>query len=602
MIFTFRIGCGLSIEASNQMKLIQDILESYDRKTKPTWDNNKAINVTFSMDLYQILELNEPQQFLLLNSWIIERWHDEFLFWHPEEYGNITELRLPYDCIWLPDTTLYNSLVMKDDDSRRLLNAKLTTNITRKAVLVELLYPTIYKFSCLLNLRYFPYDLQECTMTFSSWTYDSKGIDYLPYADNIGTSNYLENEGWYLLKTTIQRKEVKYSCCPNNYTLLKLKLYLRRKPLFYLINLIIPTAIITLIAIVGFFTTSSASGMREEKVSLGITTLLSMSILMLMVSDQMPTTSTFIPLIGWFILGMIGVISMGTLASSFVIGVQKRGRLGERLTRRSVKIAKIFGIISFTEVPLHLRKGTQEYANAPPPSDAYRKSVKLVRNLAGRTDVDSSPFNPTLFQHPFKKEENKKRSVFQQIFNNKKGIKSNGGILGEGGEGEELNNNNNNKIPTDKSTEPLVAAEIVNQHQRIRRNTVDEGSQTISRHSSKQLRKGQHPPPLAPFSLSLIDQNDEIDSQGSELVTPIVPNRSAAAQMEVRQAVGLFNENLRLSRQLAQKEYEWLATILERCCFIVFVSIFLCLSLGINYIGFLHWGNPNSAFDNYSED
>lgn len=38
-----------------------------------------------------------------------------------------------------------------------------------------MLYPTIYKFSCLLNLRYFPYDLQECTMTFSSWTYDNKG-------------------------------------------------------------------------------------------------------------------------------------------------------------------------------------------------------------------------------------------------------------------------------------------------------------------------------------------------------------------------------------------------------------------------------------------
>lgn len=39
-------------------------------------------------------------------------------------------------------------------------------------------------------------------MTFSSWTYDQKGIDYLPYSDTIGTSNYLENEGWYLLKTT----------------------------------------------------------------------------------------------------------------------------------------------------------------------------------------------------------------------------------------------------------------------------------------------------------------------------------------------------------------------------------------------------------------
>lgn len=91
-------------------------------------------------------------------------------------------------------------------------------------------------------------------MTFSSWTYDKMGIDYLPYSDTIGISNFLENEGWYLLKTAVKRKEVKYSCCPNKYTLLKLTLYLRRKPLFYLINLIIPTSIITLIAIVGFFT------------------------------------------------------------------------------------------------------------------------------------------------------------------------------------------------------------------------------------------------------------------------------------------------------------------------------------------------------------
>lgn len=94
------------------------------------------------------------------------------------------------------------------------------------------------------------------------------------------------------------RRELKYACCPNNYTNLEFMLDIKRKPLFYLVNLIIPTCIITLISIVGFFMPSSASGERHEKISLGITTLLSMSILMLMVSDQMPTTSTFIPLIG----------------------------------------------------------------------------------------------------------------------------------------------------------------------------------------------------------------------------------------------------------------------------------------------------------------
>lgn len=651
------IGTG----ASHQMKLIQDMLDPYDRKAKPTWDNNKPVNVTFSMDLYQILELNEPQQFLLLNAWIIERWHDEFLYWNPMDYGNITELRLPYDCIWLPDTTLYNSLVMKDDDTRRLLNAKLTTNITRKAVLVELLYPTIYKFSCLLNLRYFPYDLQVCTMTFSSWTYDNKGIDYLPYSDTIGTSNFLENEAWYLLKTTVRRKEVKYSCCPNHYTLLKLTLYLRRKPLFYLINLIIPTAIITLIAIVGFFTTSAASGMREEKVSLGITTLLSMSILMLMVTDQMPTTSTFIPLISWFILGMIGVISVGTLASTVVIAVQKRGRLGERLTQRAVHIAMVFGAISFTEVPLHLRKGTLEYAEAPPLSDAYRRSARLEKKLAARTD------RPTIGDEEFGADEKrmedkdqlaKRRSFFRFLrrsFRSTSNRRKANGTTGDtnGKNAVAMNSERTiggplTRMPTDKSTEPLVAAAMApattnyydsarsslaiashrqqqQQQQPYQQSTftVDVGGEQSSVEtgagSPMSLRKQLHSsslPPLPPpaavlnerptrFPLPLIDQTDVDDadaSQASEMITPILPGKlgAIAAQLDARQAIGIFNENLRLSRQLAQKEYEWLATILERCCFIVFVILFLFLSLGINYIGYLHWSNPDAAF-NYDD-
>lgn len=68
--------------------------------------------------------------------------------------------------------------------------------------------------------------------------------------------------------------------------------------MYYVVNLIIPTSIITLVSITGFFTPASTADDRTEKINLGITTLLAMSILMLMISDQMPTTSDFIPLIG----------------------------------------------------------------------------------------------------------------------------------------------------------------------------------------------------------------------------------------------------------------------------------------------------------------
>ncbi|KHJ95985.1 hypothetical protein OESDEN_04062 [Oesophagostomum dentatum] len=105
------------------------------------------------------------------NLSFFQRWYDEFLYWIPEDYQNISELRLPYDSIWLPDTTLYNSLVMKDDDTRRLLNAKLTTDRQRRASLIELLYPTIYKFSCLLDLRFFPFDVQVSNFAYHPQVY-----------------------------------------------------------------------------------------------------------------------------------------------------------------------------------------------------------------------------------------------------------------------------------------------------------------------------------------------------------------------------------------------------------------------------------------------
>uniref|UniRef100_A0A7E4VZF6 Ig-like domain-containing protein n=1 Tax=Panagrellus redivivus TaxID=6233 RepID=A0A7E4VZF6_PANRE len=547
-------GIVTVLAAGAQLRLIQDMLDSYDRKAKPTWDNNKAVNVTFSMDLYQILELNEPQQYILLNAWIIERWNDEFLYWVPEEYNNITEIRLPHDSIWIPDTTLYENLVMKDDDTRRLLNAKLTTNLTRKAALVDLLYPGIFKFSCLLNLRYFPFDIQICKMTFSSWTYDQKGIDYYQHSNTVGTTNYLENEGWYLLKTSIERKEVNYSCCPNNYTLLRITLYLRRKPLFYLVNLIIPTAIITLIAIVGFFTTSSASGMREEKVSLGITTLLSMSILMLMVSDEMPTTSTFIPLIGWFILGMILIISLGTLMSSVVIGVQKRGRLGERLSYRAVVWTKAFGVISFTELPLHLRKGTKEYDECPPPQDAFRRTARhLSRRLEQAAKVG-------MLEHDAinDKDGSTKRTWFS------------------------FRQRHRNGIVNDKSTDPLVISSPT--------------YASDDKISTKQLDPGAlpplPPPPASALRLTLTDMDDiSCASDGPESSRPMTGRSFRFPQSKIQQHAAVFNENVRHNRQLAQKEYEWLATVMERCNFIIFVILFFIVTVGINMLGFYHWSD-----------
>ncbi|VIO94135.1 Uncharacterized protein BM_BM6030 [Brugia malayi] len=503
-----------------QLKLVRDMLETYDKKSRPVWDHSRSINVTFSMDLYQILQVDEPQQYVLLNAWIIERWYDEFLYWRPEDYDNITEIHLPHSSIWLPDTTLYNSLIMKDDDTRRLLNVKLTADENIRAAYIELLYPTIYKFSCLLNLRFFPFDIQVCSMIFSSWTFDQKGIDYFAYSDIVGTTNYIENEGWHILRTAVKKKEVKYECCPNKYTLLSITLYLRRKPLFYIINLIIPTSITTLIAIVGFFTTSTASGMREEKISLGITTLLSMSILMLMISDQMPTTSTFIPLIGWFILAMITIITFGTLASSVIIAIQKRGRQKSRLTPRIVCLVKFIACIMFEDIPKHLR-------------ETHEKELKTTTLLNEEGQHFSRIKQAAILQR-----RQKTQAIEPHLC-----------------ELSTLSYNNNNN-GTDLLS-PKEAGQSV------------DISDTLD-------------PPMSSFCLRCDSLKG--GNIGSKIITSEKPQRPSQNVSNTCDEI-----SIRQNRRLARDEYDWMAKVLERLFFILFVIIFTSVTIGINSLGFYYW-------------
>ncbi|KAL3110445.1 hypothetical protein niasHT_019306 [Heterodera trifolii] len=361
-------------------RLERHLMSRYNNRLIPRRSTARPIQVLFTIGLYQIIEVNEPQQYILLNSWIVERWRDDLLHWAPAQFGGLREIVLPRDSVWIPDTTLYNSLVMDDEQSRRILNVKLNTLQREKSALVEMLYPTLYQFSCMLDLRFFPYDIQHCVMMFGSWSHDNTNIDYFAYDDisdsvmppaldtdgtplhdtiasgGISIEHCIPNEGWNILSTEVSRREVKFACCENNYTLLEFKLHIQRRPLFYLVNLIIPTSIITLIAIVGFFSSSTVNDVRDEKISLGITTLLSMSILIFMVSDQMPSTSSFIPLIGWFYTSMMALISGGTLAASFVIYVQKKGIIGQRPSRRTMLWARRLGKMVWMEMPLMMKQ------------------------------------------------------------------------------------------------------------------------------------------------------------------------------------------------------------------------------------------------------
>lgn len=153
-----------------------------------------------------------------------------------------------------------------------------------------------------MDMIKFPFDAYICHMDFESWSYDMDKLDLV-----IGTEHHnatglglspVDSSEWDL-KVIGSEKLNQSDCCPHlTYPIIRIRVKLKRRPLYFLVNVIIPTIITCFISFLGMFSPSSSSSERTDKTFLGITTLLAISLLMMAVSSQMPIISTSIPLMG----------------------------------------------------------------------------------------------------------------------------------------------------------------------------------------------------------------------------------------------------------------------------------------------------------------
>jgi nicotinic acetylcholine receptor len=132
-------------------------------------------------------------------------------------------------------------------------------------------------------------------MKFGSWTYNGFKLNLtLNSGEGGDISTFTENGEWSLLGVPAKRNEVIYECCPEPYLDITFIIKLRRRTLYYFFNLIVPCVLIASMAVLGF-TLPPDSG---EKLSLGVTVLLSLTVFQDSVSATMPITSLQIPLLG----------------------------------------------------------------------------------------------------------------------------------------------------------------------------------------------------------------------------------------------------------------------------------------------------------------
>ncbi|CAI2349584.1 unnamed protein product [Caenorhabditis sp. 36 PRJEB53466] len=300
----------------NVMRLYRDLLNEYNNEVRPTVHPREPINVTFVFSLTQIIDVDERNQILTTNSWVRLHWVDYKLVWDPRLYQNVTRIHIPSDKIWKPDIILYNNA-----------DAQYTKSVMSTDVIVDYLgnihWPlsAIFTSSCPLDVKHYPFDRQTCILKYASWAYDGTKIDLLLKSEQGDITNYITNTEWSLIGIRAEKHQVIYSCCPEPYPFIDVHVTIERRAMFYVFNLILPCVLISLIALLGFYMPTDSG----EKVTLGITSLLSTTVFLMLVAEGMPPTSEALPLIGIYYGVTIMLVALATAMTVFTVNIHHNG-------------------------------------------------------------------------------------------------------------------------------------------------------------------------------------------------------------------------------------------------------------------------------------
>ncbi|KAM3720845.1 Acetylcholine receptor [Dirofilaria immitis] len=275
----------------DEKQLYADLLTNYNVLERPVSNSSTPLVIKMRLFLQQIVDVDEKNQVVQINAWIRYIWKDYKLKWDPREYGGIKDLHFPGDNsrIWRPDILLYNSA---DDNFDSTFKSNLLVYNSGE---VNWIPPGILKFSCKLDITWFPFDDQICGLKFGSWTHNGFALDLQIDSDDSNSahqmdiSDYVLNGEWDLIATPAVRNVKHFVCCPEPYPTITFYMHIRRRTLYY-----------------------------------EITILLSIVFFLSMVAEMTPPTSEAVPLIGVFFSCCMLVVSASVVFTVVVLNLNCR--------------------------------------------------------------------------------------------------------------------------------------------------------------------------------------------------------------------------------------------------------------------------------------
>ncbi|XP_042195835.1 gamma-aminobutyric acid receptor subunit beta-2 isoform X2 [Callorhinchus milii] len=322
--------CAQSVNDSGNMSLVKEtvdrLLNGYDIRLRPDF-GGAPVAVGMNIDIASIDMVSEVNMDYTLTMYFQQAWRDKRLS-YSEIPLNLTLDNRVADQLWVPDTyflndkksfvhgvTVKNRMIRLHPDGTVLYGLRITTTA-----------------ACMMDLRRYPLDEQNCTLEIESYGYTTDDIEfYWRGGDNAVTGvEKIELPQFSIVDYHLISKNVVFST--GSYPRLSLSFKLKRNIGYFILQTYMPSILITILSWVSFWINYDASAAR---VALGITTVLTMTTINTHLRETLPKIP-YVKAIDMYLMGCFVFVFLALLEYALVNyiffgrGPQRQKKIAEK--------------------------------------------------------------------------------------------------------------------------------------------------------------------------------------------------------------------------------------------------------------------------------
>ncbi|XP_051986023.1 gamma-aminobutyric acid receptor subunit beta-3 isoform X3 [Xyrauchen texanus] len=287
---------------------VDKLLKGYDIRLRPDF-GGAPVAVGMSIDVASIDMVSEVNMDYTLTMYFQQYWRDKRLAYSGIPLNLTLDNRVA-DQLWVPDTyflndkksfvhgvTVKNRMIRLHPDGTVLYGLRITTTA-----------------ACMMDLRRYPLDEQNCTLEIESYGYTTDDIEfYWKGGENAVTGvTRIELPQFSIVDYKLVSRNVVFST--GAYPRLSLSFKLKRNIGYFILQTYMPSILITILSWVSFWINYDASAAR---VALGITTVLTMTTINTHLRETLPKIP-YVKAIDMYLMGCFVFVFLALLEYAFV--------------------------------------------------------------------------------------------------------------------------------------------------------------------------------------------------------------------------------------------------------------------------------------------